>query len=217
MEKENFLSIDIIRDDVNYWLIRTNGGDWYQDFKQNNHVSITNSIVSLCDLKEVNDIEKYKKIVTSKNQKKQKDLENSLTNLPEDEKQKILDKNNLSKRSITDLSKRLFDFIHKINIGDYVIIPNYRSFEFCIGIIISDATEYTDKNIHSLKINSQKNNYNTAVKNANGVINATNKPNMDANAINGMANQVNTTKAALNGAQNLAQAKTNATNTINNA
>ncbi|SCS95793.1 cell wall associated fibronectin-binding protein [Staphylococcus aureus] len=40
---------------------------------------------------------------------------------------------------------------------------------------------------------------------------------MDANAINGMANQVNTTKAALNGAQNLAQAKTNATNTINNA
>ncbi|HHO6629031.1 TPA: hypothetical protein ACRVOJ_002727, partial [Staphylococcus aureus] len=126
MEKENFLSIDIIRDDVNYWLIRTNGGDWYQDFKQNNHVSITNSIVSLCDLKEVNDIEKYKKIVTSKNQKKQKDLENSLTNLPEDEKQKILDKNNLSKRSITDLSKRLFDFIHKINIGDYVIIPNYR-------------------------------------------------------------------------------------------
>ncbi len=32
-----------------------------------------------------------------------------------------------------------------------------------------------------------------------------------------MANQVNTTKAALNGAQNLAQAKTNATNTINNA
>lgn len=69
MEKENFLSIDIIRDDVNYWLIRTNGGDWYQDFKQNNHVSITNSIVSLCDLKEVNDIEKYKKIVTSKTKK----------------------------------------------------------------------------------------------------------------------------------------------------
>lgn len=67
--KRKFLSIDIIRDDVNYWLIRTNGGDWYQDFKQNNHVSITNSIVSLCDLKEVNDIEKYKKIVTSKNQK----------------------------------------------------------------------------------------------------------------------------------------------------
>lgn len=64
---------------------------------------------------------------------------------------------------------------------------------------------------------SNKNNYNTAVNNANGVINATNTPNMDANAINGMANQVNTTKAALNGAQNLAQAKTNATNTINNA
>lgn len=64
---------------------------------------------------------------------------------------------------------------------------------------------------------SNKNNYNTAVNNANGVINATNNPNMDANAINGMANQVNTTKAALNGAQNLAQAKTNVTNTINNA
>lgn len=64
---------------------------------------------------------------------------------------------------------------------------------------------------------SNKTNYNNAVDSANGVINATNNPNMDANAINGMANQVNTTKAALNGVQNLAQAKTNATNTINNA
>ncbi|WP_461054846.1 hypothetical protein, partial [Staphylococcus aureus] len=36
-------------------------------------------------------------------------------------------------------------------------------------------------------------------------------------AINDMAKQVNTTKAALKGAPNLAQAKTNATNTINNA
>ncbi len=38
---------------------------------------------------------------------------------------------------------------------------------------------------------------NTAVNNANGVINATNNPNMDANAINDMANQVNTTKSSV--------------------
>lgn len=159
MEREKFLNIDIIRDDVNYWLVRTNGGDWYHDFKQNNHISIANGIVNLYDLKEVNDLERYKKIITSKNNKNQNDLEKTLKNLPEDEKQKILDKNNLSKRSITDLSKRLFDFIHKVNIGDYVIIPNYRSFEFCIGIIISDATEYTDENVQSLKVNSKKMNY----------------------------------------------------------
>ncbi|HDI7237952.1 TPA: GA module-containing protein, partial [Staphylococcus aureus] len=80
----------------------------------------------------------------------------------------------------------------------------------------NDNTTKTSQNYLDAS-DSNKNNYNTAVNNANGVINATNNPNMDANAINGMANQVNTTKAALNGAQNLAQAKTNATNTINNA
>ncbi|HGH0893646.1 TPA: hypothetical protein ACJHIN_000243 [Staphylococcus pseudintermedius] len=157
--EENYLKIDMIPDNTNYWLIRTNGGSWYKDFKYNNHVSITNNIVDLNTLKGFNKLDDYKKIITSKNDNKQKELKENLPNLSEDERDKILEKNNLTKRNITDLSKRLFEFIHEINIGDYILIPNYRSFEFSIGIIVSNAIEYTDKEIQNIKIDSKKKDY----------------------------------------------------------
>lgn len=157
--EENYLKIDMIPDNTNYWLIRTNGGSWYKDFKYNNHVSITNNIVDLNTLKGFNKLDDYKKIITSKNDNKQKELKENLSNLSEDERDKILEKNNLTKRNITDLSKRLFEFIHEINIGDYILIPNYRSFEFSIGIIVSNAIEYTDKEIQNIKIDSKKKDY----------------------------------------------------------
>ncbi|EGQ3843069.1 hypothetical protein NRV65_001457 [Staphylococcus pseudintermedius] len=157
--EENYLKIDMIPDNTNYWLIRTNGGSWYKDFKYNNHVSITNNIVDLNTLKGFNKLDDYKKIITSKNDNNQKELKENLSNLSEDERDKILEKNNLTKRNITDLSKRLFEFIHEINIGDYILIPNYRSFEFSIGIIVSNAIEYTDKEIQNIKIDSKKKDY----------------------------------------------------------
>lgn len=157
--EENYLKIDIIPDNTNYWLIRTNGGSWYKDFKYNNHVSITNNFVDLNTLKEVNKLDDYKKVITSKNNRKKKELKESLSNLSEDERDRILEKNILTKRNITDLSKRLFEFIHEINIGDYIIIPNYRSFEFSIGIIVSSAAEYTDEDIQNFKIDSKKKDY----------------------------------------------------------
>ncbi|EIX6373279.1 hypothetical protein MKT85_002443, partial [Staphylococcus pseudintermedius] len=39
------------------------------------------------------------------------------------------------------------------------MIPNYRSFEFSIGIIVSNAIEYTDKEIQNIKIDSKKKDY----------------------------------------------------------
>ncbi|UMT76019.1 hypothetical protein ML435_01740 [Staphylococcus roterodami] len=157
--EENYLKIDIIPDNTNYWLIRTNGGSWYKDFKYNNHVSITNNVVDLNTLKEINKLDDYKKVITSKNDSKQKELKKSLSNLSEDERDRILENNNLTKRNITDLSKRLFEFIHEINIGDYIIIPNYRSSEFSIGIIVSNAIEYTDEDIQNFKTDSKKKDY----------------------------------------------------------
>ncbi|WP_418129162.1 hypothetical protein RAL98_04170 [Staphylococcus sp. HKU1] len=157
--EENYLKIDIIPDNTNYWLIRTNGGSWYKDFKYNNHVSITNNVVDLNTLKEINKLDDYKKVITSKNDSKQKELKKSLSNLSEDERDRILEKNNLTKRNITDLSKRLFEFIHEINIGDYIMIPNYRSSEFSIGIIVSNAIEYTDEDIQNFKTDSKKKDY----------------------------------------------------------
>ncbi|WP_415918579.1 DUF1542 domain-containing protein [Staphylococcus warneri] len=61
---------------------------------------------------------------------------------------------------------------------------------------------------------SNQDSYNTAVYNANAVINETTTPNMDANAINQLASQVRTTKGALNGADNLVKAKAKANNDI---
>ncbi|RIN44852.1 hypothetical protein [Staphylococcus simulans] len=157
--EENYLKIDIIPDNTNYWLIRTNGGTWYEDFKYNNHVSISNNIIDLNTLREMNKLDDYKKVITSKNDSKQKKLKKTLSKLPEDERDRILEKNNLTKRNITDLSKRLFEFIHEINIGDYVMVPNYRSFEFSIGIIVSNAREYTDEENQKFEMDSKEKGY----------------------------------------------------------
>ncbi|WP_423156901.1 hyperosmolarity resistance protein Ebh [Staphylococcus warneri] len=55
--------------------------------------------------------------------------------------------------------------------------------------------------------NSNQNDYNTAIDQANAIIDATSQPNMSATEINQAATKVNETKAALNGEQNLIQAK----------
>ena len=62
--------------------------------------------------------------------------------------------------------------------------------------------------------NSNQNDYNTAIDQANAIIDATSQPNMSATEINQAATKVNETKAALNGAQNLIQAKEAAKNDI---
>ncbi|WP_438827666.1 hyperosmolarity resistance protein Ebh [Staphylococcus warneri] len=55
--------------------------------------------------------------------------------------------------------------------------------------------------------NNNQNDYNTAIDQANAIIDATSQPNMSATEINQAATKVNETKAALNGEQNLIQAK----------
>ena len=62
--------------------------------------------------------------------------------------------------------------------------------------------------------NSNQNDYNTAIDQANAIIDATSQPNMSATEINQAATKVNETKAALNGAQNLIQAKETAKHDI---
>ncbi|MBD4409719.1 hypothetical protein GUG98_23925, partial [Xanthomonas citri pv. citri] len=52
-----------------------------------------------------------------------------------------------------------------------------------------------------------QNAYNDAVTNAEGIISATNNPEMNPDTINQKASQVNSAKSALNGDEKLAQAK----------
>lgn len=61
----------------------------------------------------------------------------------------------------------------------------------------------------------KQNAYNTAVTNAENIINATSQPTLDPSAVTQAANQVSTNKTALNGAQNLANKKQETTANIN--
>ncbi|MCM4577717.1 hypothetical protein MMN92_27845, partial [Escherichia coli] len=56
--------------------------------------------------------------------------------------------------------------------------------------------------------------YNDAVTNAEGIISATNNPEMNPDTINQKASQVNSAKSALNGDEKLAAAKQNAKSDI---
>lgn len=118
----------------NYWLVRADGGKFYEDFKYNHFISIHHNEVGLNDLSTdellftaEKTIEYYKKQIND-----------------------IYQDRNLSKHQITFTAKRLYSFIEEMDVGDYVIVPSFKSNYFLIGQIISDV--YEDPEAERIKL-----------------------------------------------------------------
>ena len=108
----------------NYWLIRTNGGQNYNYFKQNNVVGIGWSKILLQDIKNLKFGEVGELAIVKKVQKEYPEERNP-------------------KSAINQLKRFIFD----IKRGDIVIIPDYNSFILSIGEITDDIT-IERSNIH---------------------------------------------------------------------
>ena len=52
----SLLNIPIVPENIHYWIIRTNGGDYYDDFILHNYISISWDYVSLNILYNKNNI-----------------------------------------------------------------------------------------------------------------------------------------------------------------
>lgn len=108
-----------------YWLVRADGGKYYDDFKYNHFISIHHNQVTLADL-QTDDL-----LLTT--EKTIEHYKQQIARVYQDE--------SLSKHQITFTAKRLYSFVEDMSIGDYVIVPSFKSNYFLIGQITSDVYE----------------------------------------------------------------------------
>ena len=121
MSHKNQIEIYQFNSRAKYWLVRAEGGKYYDDFKYNHFISIHHNRVTLADLQTTDllltaekTIEHYKQQIN-----------------------RVYEGEELSKHQITFTAKRLYSFVEDMSIGDYVVVPSFKSNYFLIGQITS--------------------------------------------------------------------------------
>ncbi|WP_218773539.1 hypothetical protein, partial [Enterococcus faecalis] len=135
-----------IPDETQYWLCRANGGEFFQDFRKNNFISVSSDGVSMRLLKS-NDVEfeeddkkdalildYYKSVFLNSDYHK-----DNLSNLNKEFPENIKENEKSYKRKAGISATKVFNFIELMNIGDFVLVPGTSSDGFAIGIVISNA------------------------------------------------------------------------------
>jgi hypothetical protein len=107
--------IPFIPNEMNYWLVRANGGKYYDDFLFENYIAVDTNGIPLEDLKDSKSlvdltIQNYKDTFF-------KEMSGEPTN------------------KITNFAKRTFKFTHEMKNNDIVIVPSKQSKRFIIGIV----------------------------------------------------------------------------------
>ncbi|RNC98689.1 hypothetical protein [Lysinibacillus halotolerans] len=127
----DLISVLHIPDDIGYWLVRADGGKYYEDFLLNNFIAVSDNEVTLESLINSGDssiagitIDHYKTLY--------KDIYKDWT-----------------AQQISHGTSRTFKFIQEMKIGDIVMVPSKKSTSFIIGIIKSNPYEISKEEIES--------------------------------------------------------------------
>lgn len=119
---QNVKSID---DNTQYWLVRTMGGDYYEEYVKNGYVAIGYNEITVNDLSHL----------PTKDKLARKVLQVMLA----DRREKL--------KNTGYPSAQILRFSRDMKIGDIVIVPSSASFQVSFGIISSDIYEET-KGLH---------------------------------------------------------------------
>lgn len=163
---ENILEILDIPDNTKYWLVRAGQGEEYEDFKKSGIIGLRYDKLTLDEIHSIKNkpilVQEYTtytskkgKIIKRKRSDKAiaRDKENFHKTLY---KSSISKHYKLSKSSIAQIASRIENFIHKMNIGDIVIVPYISSRKFLVGVITSDTYEITIEEQQKLEAKAQK-------------------------------------------------------------
>lgn len=124
----SLLNIPIVPQDIHYWIIRTNGGEYYEDFILHKYISISWDYVSLNTLYNNSDdeikrlIEFYEKDSTS----------------PTDSDD---ESDGSFKGKITTILNKINRFVFEIDKGDIILIPSKNSDRVTIAEVSGDVYE----------------------------------------------------------------------------
>lgn len=119
---KNVKSID---DNTQYWLVRTMGGDYYEEYVKNGYVAIGYNEITVNDLLHLPLKEKLAKKV--------------LQTILSDRREKL--------KNAGYPSAQILRFSREMKIGDIVIVPSSSSFQVSFGVISSEIYEET-KGLH---------------------------------------------------------------------
>lgn len=123
------LNIPVVSTDRHYWIIRTNSGDYYDDFILHQYISIAWDYVTIALLNNGSE-EEIKRIISvyAKNTNESVDLDDDETD-------------DTPKAKVTAIYNKIHRFVFEIAKGDIVLIPSQNSDLITIAEVTSDAYE----------------------------------------------------------------------------
>ena len=124
----SLLNIPVVPENIHYWIIRTNGGDYYDDFILHNYISISWDYVSLNILYNKNDDE-IKRLI---------EIYEKNSTLKEDSDD---ESDGTTKGKITAILNKINRFVFEIDKGDIILIPSKNSDRITIAEVSGDVYE----------------------------------------------------------------------------
>ena len=117
------LSILEIPENIGYWLVRADGGKYYDDFMLNNFIAVSDNEITL-------------ELMSKGNNE-------TLAGLTVDTLKEIYSQTfqEWSSQQISHAVSRTYKFIFEMNVGDIVLVPSKSSKSFLLGLIASDVYE----------------------------------------------------------------------------
>ncbi|MFC2948510.1 hypothetical protein [Virgibacillus sediminis] len=127
------VSVLEIPDDIGYWLLRADGGKYYDDFFLNNFIAISDNKISLEKLRDYQ--------------------ENSIAGITLDHYKQVYKDtySDWSNQQIAHAASRTEKFCDEMKVGDLVLVPAKRSNSFLLGVISGEVYEITDDDLNSGK------------------------------------------------------------------
>ena len=124
----SLLKIPSVPENIHYWIIRTNGGDYYEDFTLHEYISISWDYVSLSILYTKDDDE-IKRLI---------EVYEKMSTTPEDSDD---ESDGTTKGKITAILNKINRFIFEFVKGDIILIPSKNSDRIAIAEVIGDVYE----------------------------------------------------------------------------
>lgn len=125
---------------TNFWVIRAEGGKYYDDFIDDNYIGIRYNKVTIADLEELKKSDEILSEDTVKELYKKKYD-------PKDKKE--MDRS--AKQRLTQHAKQTYLFTFRMESGDVVFVPSKRSEYFAVGFIDGEPYDESDNYIEKRK------------------------------------------------------------------
>lgn len=122
--------------DTNFWVIRAEGGKFYDDFIDDNYIGIRYNMVTVADLTELKESDEILSEDSVKELYKKK---------YDPKGKKTMDRS--AKQRLTQHAKQTYLFTFNMKSGDVVFVPSKRSEYFAVGFINGDPYDESDNYI----------------------------------------------------------------------